>query len=203
MKEGTKLEVEGGELLIKSSKGVMAVVPREKVAYVKDLIERKNFAAVDRYIKTLNVLKRNGDKAEDGGVINNRPKDWEKFREFNTSLPANLRDDSYEYGDKTKYDLYGMWQASGKPVSFAEVKDTELFPLQDDGTYHGFSVGDEGIWLKPKSHPTAWMEYSSTQLNPQMKNMAVIQREDGRLQYVPRLPLSILNAEIKKKQNEK
>ena len=57
MKEGIKLEVEGGELLIKSSKGMMAVVPKERVAFVKDLIERKNFAAVDKYIQALPPLK--------------------------------------------------------------------------------------------------------------------------------------------------
>ena len=58
MKDGTKLEVEGGELLIKSSKGIMAVIPKDMVGYVKDLIERKNFAAVDKYVKGLSVLKQ-------------------------------------------------------------------------------------------------------------------------------------------------
>lgn len=202
MDKSTKLEVEGGELLIKSSKGIMAVIPKNRVDYVKDLIARKNFAAVDKYVQTLAVLKQKGDKAEDGGVIQDPPKDWNKFQQFNSTLPSNLRDDSFQYGDKNKYDLYGMWKASGRPESFEQVKDTELFPKQEDGTYHGFSVGDDGVWLKPKSHSTAWMEYSSGQLDPSLKNMTVIQREDGRLQYVPN-SLSVLNANIKNKQNER
>ncbi len=69
MQDKTKLEVEGGELLIKSSKGVMAVIPKEKVGFVKDLIERKNYKVLDNYVQTLQVLKRNGGVAEDGIVI--------------------------------------------------------------------------------------------------------------------------------------
>ena len=198
MQDSTKLEVEGGELLIKSSKGIMAVIPKDRVDYVKDLIERKNFAAVDKYVQGLAVLKKQGDKAQDGGIIQDPPKDWNKFQQFNSSLPTNLRDDSFQYGDKNKYDLYGMWQSSGKPESFDQVKDTELFPKQEDGTYHGFSVGDDGVWLKPKNHPTSFMEYSSTQLDPSMTHMRVIQREDGRLQYVPKTPFLDVVASYKK-----
>jgi hypothetical protein len=72
MQDSTKLEVEGGELLIKSSKGIMAVIPKDRVDYVKDLIERKNFAAVDKYVQGLAVLKQK-DKAEEGGVIQDPP----------------------------------------------------------------------------------------------------------------------------------
>ena len=116
------------------------------------------------------------------------PNDFNKFQEFNKTLPDNLRDDNFKYGDYSHYDLYGMWDASGKPNSFNDVKDTEQFGLQEDGTYHGFSVGNDGIWLKPKSHPSAWMEYMQGQLStdPYFKDNHVIQREDGRLQYVPR-----------------
>jgi hypothetical protein len=116
------------------------------------------------------------------------PNDFNKFQEFNKTLPDNLRDDDFKYGDYSHYDLYGMWDASGKPNSFNDVKDTEQFGLQEDGTYHGFSVGNDGVWLKPKSHPSAWMEYMQGQLStdPYFKNNHVIQREDGRLQYVPK-----------------
>jgi hypothetical protein len=48
-----------------------------------------------------------------------------------------------------------MWEAVNKPSNFSEVKDSKDFPLQEDGTYHGFSVGNDGIWLKPKSHKSA------------------------------------------------
>jgi hypothetical protein len=115
------------------------------------------------------------------------PNDFNKFQEFNKTLPNNLRNDDFKYGDYSQYDLYGMWDAAGKPNSFDDVKDTENFPLQEDDTYHGFSVGNDGIWLKPKSHPSAWMEYMQGQLStdPYFNNNHVIQKEDGRLQYVP------------------
>ena len=128
----------------------------------------------------LNQLGKYG--YQDGGE--KLPNDFNKFQEFNKTLPDNLRDDNFKYGDYSHYDLYGMWDASGKPKSFDDVKDTEFFPLQEDGFYHGFSVGNDGIWLKPKSHPSAFMEYMVGQLDPNSYDH-VIQREDGRLQYVP------------------
>jgi hypothetical protein len=131
----------------------------------------------------LNQLGKHG--YQDGGE--RLPNDFNKFQEFNKTLPDNLRNDNFKYGDYSHYDLYGMWDASGKPKSFDDVKDTEQFGLQEDGTYHGFSVGNDGVWLKPKSHPSAFMEYMQSQLStdPYFKDNHVIQREDGRLQYVP------------------
>jgi hypothetical protein len=227
-----KLEVEGKEILIKSSNGTMAVIPKDKVSMVKGYIDSGKHGAVDKFVSTLKEFKHDNQKAanglyanihakrariaagsgermrkpgeagaptagqfkqaaktakaENGIKIVPQPSDWEKFKQFNATLPSNLRDDNFQYGDKNKYDLYGMWEASNRPSSFSEVKDTEIFPLQDDGTYHGFSVGNEGVWLKPKNHPTAWKEYYSGALSPELKNMTVIQREDGKLQYVPK-----------------
>ena len=178
------VEVEDKEILIKSSNGYMAIIPKNMAPWVREHIESGNHHVVDGYVKGLQEMK-DGGKAQDGGKMT-PPKDWGQFSKFNQSLPSNLRDDVFKYGDKNKYDLYGMWEAVGKPQSFVDVKDTEYFPLQKDGTYHGFSVGNEGVWLKPKSHPTAWMEYSSGALSPELKNMTVVQREDGRLQYVPK-----------------
>jgi hypothetical protein len=131
----------------------------------------------------LNQLGKYG--YQDGGE--RLPNDFNKFQKFNKTLPDNLRNDNFKYGDYSHYDLYGMWDASGKPKSFDDVKDTEQFGLQEDGTYHGFSVGNDGVWLKPKSHPSAFMEYMQSQLStdPYFKDNHVIQREDGRLQYVP------------------
>jgi len=71
MAQKTKLEVEGGELLIKSSKGIMAVIPKSHTPHVRKLIEEKNFAAVDKFVQSLQPLKRNPNagKAQDGVVI--------------------------------------------------------------------------------------------------------------------------------------
>jgi hypothetical protein len=109
-----------------------------------------------------------------------------EFENFVNTLPDNLR---YSGPD---YNLRGMWEASGSPKSFSDVKDTEYFPLQDDGVYHGFSVGNEGNFLKSSQHPTAWMEYLyGYQLNPENnKNFNVVPNIEGhfgenQLQYVP------------------
>jgi len=130
--------------------------------------------------------RENPYKKQEGGGIT-LPNDFNKFQQFNKTLPKNLRDDNFKYGNYSHYDLYGMWDAAGKPNSFDDVKDSENFRLQEDGTYHGFSVGNDGVWLKPKSHPSAFMEYMQGQLNPDpyFLHNHVIQKEDGRLQYVP------------------
>jgi hypothetical protein len=120
-----------------------------------------------------------------GGGTN--PPDYSKFQEFNKTLPENLRNDNFKYNDPNTYDLYGMWEGSGKPNSFKDVKDGDFFPLQEDGTYHGFSVNPEtGEFLKPRNHATTWMEVREGQLNPNLKDQLIIQNERGRLQYVPR-----------------
>lgn len=121
---------------------------------------------------------------QDGGT---NPPDYSKFQEFNKTLPENLRNDNFKYNDPNTYDLYGMWEGSGKPNSFKDVQDGDFFPLQEDGTYHGFSVNpNTGEFLKPKNHATTWMEVKEGQLNPDLKNQLIIQNERGRLQYVPR-----------------
>ena len=123
-------------------------------------------------------------KMQTGGQL---PEDYEQFKKFQETLPNNLKDPNYKYNDPNSYDLYGMWNASDKPSSFFNVKDSDLFPLQDDGTYHGFSVSPKtGEFLKPKNHPSTWMEVYQAQFNPDLQNQAIIQNEKGRLQYVPR-----------------
>jgi hypothetical protein len=123
-------------------------------------------------------------KMQNGGEL---PEDYEQFKKFQETLPNNLKDSNYKYNDPNSYDLYGMWDASNKPNNFSDVKDSDLFPLQDDGTYHGFSVSPKtGEFLKPKNHPSTWMEVYQAQFNPDLQNQAIIQNEKGRLQYVPR-----------------
>jgi hypothetical protein len=77
MAEKTKLEVEGGELLIKSSKGIMAVIPKSHTAHVRELIQKKDYKAVDRFVEKLQPLKRNPDaeKAEEGVMIGKKQVD--------------------------------------------------------------------------------------------------------------------------------
>ena len=122
---------------------------------------------------------------QDGGA--QLPEDYSQFTNFNQTLPSNLQDPEYQYGNPDQYDLYGMWNTLGKPGSFKDVQDSDYFPLQDDGTYHGFSVGSDGTVLKPMSHSTTWKEVMNSQLNtdPYFKENRLIKNEQGRLQYVP------------------
>lgn len=115
------------------------------------------------------------------------PEDYSQFQNFAQSLPSNLQDPGYQYGNPDQYDLYGMWRTVGKPASFTDVQDTDYFPLQPDGTYNGFSVADDGTLLKPMSHHTTWKEVMNSQLNtnPYFKENRLIKNEQGRLQYVP------------------
>ena len=123
---------------------------------------------------------------QDGGVT--LPEDYSQFQTFAQTLPSNLQDPSFEYGNPDQYDLYGMWETVGKPGSFADVQDSEYFPLDEDGTYHGFTVGSDGTLLKPMSHSTTWKEVMNSQLStdPFFQQNRLIRNEQGRLQYIPK-----------------
>jgi hypothetical protein len=51
------VEAEGGELLIRSSNGYMAIVPKNMASLVKEHIKSGNHAAVDHYVKGLQEMK--------------------------------------------------------------------------------------------------------------------------------------------------
>jgi hypothetical protein len=65
-----KLEVEGKEILIKSSNGTMAVIPKDKVSMVKNHIASGNHGAVDKFVGTLKEFKHDNQKAGDGLYAN-------------------------------------------------------------------------------------------------------------------------------------
>lgn len=65
-----KLEVEGKEILIKSSNGTMAVIPKDKVSMVKGYIDSGNHGAVDKFVSTLKEFKHENQKAGDGLYAN-------------------------------------------------------------------------------------------------------------------------------------
>jgi hypothetical protein len=65
-----KLEVEGKEILIKSSDGTMAVIPKDKVSWVKGQIASGNHGAVNKYVGTLKEFNHDGQKAGDGLYAN-------------------------------------------------------------------------------------------------------------------------------------
>jgi hypothetical protein len=62
------IEAEGGELLIRSSNGYMAIIPKNMAEFIKEHIKSGNHAVVDNYVKGLKEMK-DGSKAQDGGTI--------------------------------------------------------------------------------------------------------------------------------------
>jgi hypothetical protein len=65
------IEVEDKEILIRSSKGGMAIIPKGKVAWVKEQLKNNNHAALDKYVRTL-PSGEHKKKAEDGMSITDR-----------------------------------------------------------------------------------------------------------------------------------
>jgi Phage tail lysozyme len=138
---------------------------------------------------------RNGGYFGDGGPVKpgktKELSDYSEFKAFHDSLPQNLQDTNFEdsdYGDPNSYNLYGMWESVGKPKDFNEVKDGDFFPLQKDGTYHGFTVHNEtGEFLKPMNHETVGKELYGAKYGDDtyFKENRVIVNENGRYQYVP------------------
>lgn len=51
-----KIEVEGKEIMIKSSDGYNAIIPKDKAGMVKDLLNKKDYASVDKFVKGLPKL---------------------------------------------------------------------------------------------------------------------------------------------------
>jgi hypothetical protein len=56
------IEAEGGELLIQTSKGYTAIIPKNMAEWVKEHIKSGNHAAVDHYVKGLKEVKRNNKR---------------------------------------------------------------------------------------------------------------------------------------------
>ena len=50
------IEVEGKEIMIKSSDGYNAIIPKHGVKYIKDVLDKGDYSAVDDYVKKLPKL---------------------------------------------------------------------------------------------------------------------------------------------------
>jgi hypothetical protein len=66
MKQKAKINVEGGEILIRNTNGDYAVIPKKDVEKVTRLIKERCFDCIDNYVST---LPRYSDYAEDGTLI--------------------------------------------------------------------------------------------------------------------------------------
>jgi len=110
--EAKKVEVEGGELLIKSSNGLMAIIPKDKASWVQEQIKTRNFSAVDDFVKNLKQLERmpEGKRiAEDGLYASSNPDgDGTPFMNVVASYKKSMANPSYKarlaremFGDAT------------------------------------------------------------------------------------------------------
>ena len=171
--------------------GSASRLPRKKNSrgYSRSLEATNKFFAENSFFAKQRSRKNkiydpNAKYYQDGGEL---PEDYSEFESFAQTLPSNLQDPAFEYGNPDQYNLYGMWETVGKPQSFQDVQDSDYFPLQDDGSYHGFTVGSDGEFLKPMSNGTTWKEVMNAHLNtnPYFQQNRIIKNEQGRLQYVP------------------
>jgi hypothetical protein len=162
----------------KNSKGYSRSLTATNKLFAQNPLTKKNKSRKNK------VFDPNAKYYQEGGAL---PEDYSQFTNFAQTLPSNLQDPEYQYGNPDQYNLYGMWETVGKPQSFKDVQDSDYFPLQDDGEYHGFTVGSDGEFLKPMSHSTTWKEVMNSELNtnPYFKENRLIKNEQGRLQYVP------------------
>jgi hypothetical protein len=121
-----------------------------------------------------------------GGRLDKPPVD--SFEKWRQTLPINLQ-------DTTGYNLRGAYNAGMQPVDVNSKNYDEWSPvnkkpsmLNVDSEWHMNSVNPQtGEWLKPKNHPSAFMELEAYSLNPELyKSRSLIQNQKGKLQYIKR-----------------
>ena len=64
---GKELEVESGEACVMSSTGTMAIIPKNRVAWVKKKLEENCNNCLDHYISTLPSIGNNAEKGMKDG----------------------------------------------------------------------------------------------------------------------------------------
>lgn len=78
------------------------------------------------------------------------------YTRFLSTLPENLK-------KPENYNMKRYWELIGKPKNFKEALDRGHFVLENDGTYHSYTVAynkdtDEYEFMKSKNHPTLQKE---------------------------------------------
>ena len=123
-------------------------------------------------------------KLKDGKVPN------DPYERFKYSLPDNQKNTP-----ESEYNTRRYWELNGRPKSFQEAVEREMYDLQEDG-WHANSVSynqDTGEYefMKPRNHPTVHKElewYNSDDAKEFRKKYKHIQPKDSNFdKYVPRL----------------
>ena len=147
------VNAEGKELILKNNFGDYAIIPKNHRAEVLDMVKEGCNNCIDNYVSNLPKMH---NYAKDGTLIPN-PDDYESFNKFRKTLPPNLRNTKYEYGNPdNEYDLYGYWESFNKPKTFGTMLfNNPEYKRSDDGMYHGISRNPKtGQLLKSPSHKT-------------------------------------------------
>lgn len=123
-------------------------------------------------------------KLKDGKVPN------DPYERFKYSLPDNQKNTP-----ESEYNTRRYWELNGRPKSFQEAVEREMYDLQEDG-WHANSVSynqDTGEYefMKPRNHPTVHKElewYNSDDAKEFRKKYKHIQPKNSNFdKYVPRL----------------
>jgi hypothetical protein len=120
------IEVEGNEMAIFSSKGIMAIVPKNKVNWVKKKLNEGCHECIDSLVESLPSFDGKGQKAADGVVLDTDPpptaeKDPPKRRDPNELF--------YEDETEPGTDTY-VSQYSTNPVEIVAERSEWRSPLQ-------------------------------------------------------------------------
>ena len=109
-----------------------------------------------------------------------------QYDNYGAQNPDRFQTNVYKKGGKIK----GKYKNGGEiDYNINRAKELGYSP---DETGHLPSVDyTNGMWLKSKKHPTAFMEFLQSTLNPELQNQQVVVNPEGyfgneQLQYIPR-----------------
>lgn len=115
-----KINAESGELIIESSNGNLAIIPKDKREYIQELIKSNKHKEIDKFVSG---LPRYSDYAEDGTLLPiNDPK------EVLIEKDGNVK--SYDISSPEYKKLYD----SGKLMTYDKADDTYIAPELEEFT---------------------------------------------------------------------
>jgi len=122
------LEVEGDEMAIFSSKGVMAIIPKNKVNWVKKKLNEGCHECIDALVESLPNFDQQGQKAADGVMLETDPP-------VTGTPPANLPwiNGQGQYAKPTSMQVPSKANSALRPMTNEEkaVYDNEQWRLPD------------------------------------------------------------------------
>ena len=140
------IEVEGGEIAIRNSHGDLAIIPKNKVNWVKQKLSEGCHNCIDSLVETLPVAD---EYAQNGTVIPKKSKEdithWQNVYKNNNRLPQYVWD-YYTPQEQLKY--FG----TTKDNNTSNIKGITIFNdlLKNKTAYGNFASGDADIAVDNK-----------------------------------------------------